>query len=138
MSYPIYGDIFPLTSRDKSRLGALSPAIYTLGMRTFREALLAAVEESGMSLRALADGAGVSYEQLKKLKQNKSKSTNVDDAAKLARYLGVPLSDLLAGVASPVDAETVEILSQLTEQERRFLLNAARAQIADRQPPKPE
>lgn len=101
---------------------------------TFRDALLAALEERGMSMKTLADGAGVSYEQMKKLKQGKSSSTNVDDAAKIARFLGVPLSDLLAGVTSPDDAELADVLQQLKPEDRRFLLNAARAQLAGYDP----
>lgn len=130
MSYQAYGDIYPPKSRDKYRLGTSASEIYTCTMLTFRDALLNTLEENEISLKALAEGAGVSYEQLKKLKQNKSRSTNVDDAAKIADYLGMSLTDLLSGAIGPSHAEITSVLQQLTPEDRRFLLNAAKAQIA--------
>ena len=51
---------------------------------TFRQAFIAAVAEADISVKKVAEAAGVSYEQLKKLNQGKSASTNVDDAQKIA------------------------------------------------------
>ncbi|GGG77710.1 transcriptional regulator [Salipiger pallidus] len=51
----------------------------------------------GMSLRKIADVAGVSYEQLKKVSQGKSRSTNVDDAQKVASALDMTLDQFLNG-----------------------------------------
>lgn len=64
---------------------------------TFRDAIIAATEAKGVSLRKIADEAGVSYEQLKKLRQGKSQSTNVDDAMKVAHALGLTFDQLLNG-----------------------------------------
>ncbi len=64
---------------------------------TFRQALELALEYSGRSLREVAAAAGVSYEQLKSLRQGKSRSTNVDDAVKVAETFGCSLEQFLAG-----------------------------------------
>ncbi|MCA0961175.1 XRE family transcriptional regulator [Salipiger bermudensis] len=64
---------------------------------TFSEALKAAMSNRGISLRKIADVAGVSYEQLKKVGQGKSRSTNVDDAQKVASALNMTLDQFLNG-----------------------------------------
>ena len=66
-------------------------------MQTFREAILRATDAFDISLRKLADEAGGSYEQLKKVRQGKSASTNVDDANRVAGALGITLDQLLSG-----------------------------------------
>lgn len=64
---------------------------------TFADALMKAVTARGISLRKVADLAGVSYEQLKKVRQGKSKTTNVDDAQLVASALGLTLDQFLSG-----------------------------------------
>ena len=64
---------------------------------TFAEALTLSLEAKRISLRQIAERAGVSYEQLKKVKQGKSQSTNVDDAQKVAKALNLTLDQLLKG-----------------------------------------
>lgn len=56
-----------------------------------------ALATSGISLRSLAERADVSYEQLKKVKQGKSQTTNVDDAQRVAQALGLTLDQFLNG-----------------------------------------
>jgi len=102
--------------------------------KTFREALIEATASGGPSLRSVAEGAGVSYEQLKKVRQGKTASTNVDDAVRVARYLGKTLDQFLEDPAAQQDAEIVDLWQQLSPDERRFLRNAAKAQIAARGP----
>jgi phage repressor protein C with HTH and peptisase S24 domain len=63
----------------------------------FRHALEHALKVSGVSLRAIATHSGVSYDQLKALKQGKAKTTNVDDAMRVAAAFGVILEDFYAG-----------------------------------------
>lgn len=69
---------------------------------TFKIALEHALTKTGRSLRSVAIDAGVSYEQLKNLKQGKAQRTNVDDAMKVAAAFGVTLDDLYAGKLSGV------------------------------------
>ncbi|WP_370342928.1 S24 family peptidase [Pararhodobacter marinus] len=64
---------------------------------TFRNALENALAVTGRSLRSIAIDAGVSYEQLKNLKQGKSQKTNVDDAMKIAAVFGVNLEQFYRG-----------------------------------------
>lgn len=81
--------------------------------RRFRDAFLDALEQSGLSLRAVAIGSGVSESQLKKLKQRENATTNVDDAKKVAEFFGLGLDTFLddPGLSRPV--EIVELYSRL-------------------------
>ena len=97
--------------------------------KTFRDALLTMIEKQGLSLKKVADGSGVSYEQLKKLKQAKSLSTNVDDARKIARFFGLSLDQFLDGDQLEAQAEIIEIYNRLPESERQFLLRSARGLV---------
>ena len=65
--------------------------------RPFREALRHALDETGKSLAEVTREAGVSYDQYKGFLQGKSRSTNVDDALRIARALGMSLDDLITG-----------------------------------------
>lgn len=81
--------------------------------RKFRDAFLDALNQSGLSLRAVAIGSGVSESQLKKLKQRENATTNVDDARKVAEFFGLGLDTFLdaPGLSRPV--EIVELYSRL-------------------------
>ena len=105
---------------------------YPLMTLTFRNALMGAVEKSGKSLKAVAEGAGVSYEQLKKLNQYKSKSTNVDDAVRVAGFFGMTLDQFLEDDAVIIRSEIVDLYNQLTDQERLMILGAVKAALASR------
>lgn len=63
----------------------------------FREALKNATEHHGVSLRSVATKSGVSYELLKSLMQGKSRSTNIDDAMRVAGAFGVTLEEFYNG-----------------------------------------
>ena len=69
--------------------------------QNFREALDKALKTTGLSLRQVAIAAGVSYEQLKSLRQGKAQTTNVIDAIKVAHVFGVSVEDFLAGRLHP-------------------------------------
>ena len=97
---------------------------------TFRDALLRIVDDRGISLRAVAIGSGVSYEQLKKLKQGKTRSTIVEDAKKIAEFLGMTLDQFLEGETVQDRIELVELWNALPEAERAYLLASARG-VAD-------
>lgn len=99
-------------------------------MRTFREALLEKLNETGISLKQVAEGSGVSYEQLKKLKQIESRTTNVEDAIKVAHFFRLTLEELIAGQEASGQAEIADLLSSLSPEARNFLITAAKAQLA--------
>lgn len=101
-------------------------------MKTFREALIEATENGKPSLRAVAEATEVSYEQLKKLKQGKTRQTNVEDARKIAAYFGQDLEDFIDCPEMKADIELASVLSELFPLERQVLANAAKAQIAAR------
>lgn len=122
-------------SRDNRRL-MLNPCTYygLLMRKTFRDALLAAISRPNVSLKAIADGSNVSYEQLKKLKQGKSKTTNVEDAMRVANYLGMSLDEFLGDDTALIRSEIVDLYSQLTPQQREFLLASVKGVLADPNP----
>lgn len=94
-------------------------------LKTFRDALLEAVERDGISLKSVADLSGVSYEQLKKLRQGKSQSTNVDDAVRIAHVFGVTLDEFLGDKMAADREELVALWRKLSEAERDLLRAAA-------------
>lgn len=98
--------------------------------KTFRDALLTELDARRISLKKLSEGSGVSYEQLKKLKQGKSQSTNTDDAKKIANFLGLPLDTLLDQPGTLTAVEIVELYNQLNGPERQFLIKTARGLAA--------
>lgn len=99
---PLMGFIYPMhqgffyAMRKVSQWGK-----FPLMQQTFRDAFLAAIKNSSKSMRQVALDADVSYEQLKNLAQGKSKSTNVDDAVRIAASFGISLEDFLEGRMSP-------------------------------------
>lgn len=69
---------------------------------TFREALDHAMRATGeSSLRQVANGAGVSYDILKNVRQGKSEKPNPEAAMKVARHFGVTLEDFYRGRVEP-------------------------------------
>lgn len=66
------------------------------GGLTFREALIKALASEGApSLRQVCLEAGVSYQQMSKLKLGHASSTNAEDAVKVANVFGVTLDEFL-------------------------------------------
>ena len=98
--------------------------------QTFRSALLDALEETGLPLSKVAEGSGVSYDQLKKLRQRANASTNVDDARAVANFFGVTLDQFLDDRSLSDRVELVEFYNRLTDQEIEILKAAARGQGA--------
>lgn len=127
MSIPQKGTIFPYLSRDNCLLyPEVSGDYYPRMTKTFRDALKYWIEKTGKSFAEVARESGVSYEQIKKLSQGKSQSTNVDDAVKIANHFGMTLEEFLEDETVAVRSEIVEIYNSLSEQERRFLLASAK------------
>ena len=79
---------------------------------TFRDALIHAADQRDLTIRHIAEKAGVSYEQLKKLKQRPDAKTNADDAVRVAHYFGVSLEAFLDGTIS-CDETTVTIAGKV-------------------------
>lgn len=94
--------------------------------RPFREALLDEVQRRGWKMKYVAETAGVSYEQLKKLSQGKSQSTNVDDAIKIAHVFGLSLDELVDDTTAQDRAAVIALWLELSEAERDLLRAAAR------------
>lgn len=64
-------------------------------------------------MRQVALDAGVSYEQLKNLAQGKSKSTNVDDAVRIANSFGISLEAFLEGRMLSSELPTIAIAGKV-------------------------
>lgn len=116
-----------MMSRDNYRLSRPWSDDYPLGMmKTFRDALLERAGGAGKpSLRAVADETGVSYEQLKKVRQGKSQSTNAEDALKIASFFGMTLNEFLDDQMAEDRAAVVETYNSLSPEERQLLRDAA-------------
>lgn len=110
------GSFYPISAR--ASWGIFSPM-----EATFKAALDKALEVTGRSLRSVAIDAGVSYEQLKNLKQGKSLKTNVDDAMKVAAAFGVTLEQFYRGQYSP-DAPMVATAGRVGAGARVDLVDA--------------
>jgi hypothetical protein len=67
----------------------------------------------------------VSYEQLKKLRQGKSQSTNVDDAVRIAHVFGLTLDEFLGDTTVADRQELASLWRKLSEAERELLRAAA-------------
>lgn len=90
-------------------------------VKTFNEALGDAVARNKTSLAAVAEATGVSYEQLKKLRQRPNASTNVDDAKLIANHFGMSLDEFLGDDLAQDRAAVVEAYNRLTPEERALL-----------------
>ena len=99
--------------------------------KLFRTAFLEALAASDMTVADIARKSGVSKDQLNKLKQRENAKTNVDDAIKVAAAFGQNLDCFLGNGTSSSQNEIAQLLSALSEQERDFLLKAARG-LAER------
>ncbi len=99
-------------------------------MMTFREALLFWIEKRNLSLRQVSEGSQVSYEQLKKLKQIDTRTTNFDDGVKVSRFFHLSVEDFLAGEENSGRDSIVGVLEALSPAAREVLENAAHAQLA--------
>ena len=98
--------------------------------KCFRSALLDALEETGLPLSKVAAGSGVSYDQLKKLRQRPLASTNVDDARAVASFFGVTLDQFLDDTSLSARIELLEFYNRLSDQEIEILKAAARGKVA--------
>lgn len=95
--------------------------------KAFREALLERAGGAGKpSLKAVAEETGVSYEQLKKVRQGKSLSTNAEDAIKVAAFFGMTLNEFLDDHLAEDRAAVVQTYNALSPEERQLLRDAAR------------
>ncbi len=99
-------------------------------VKTFRAALLDALKETGVPLHRVAVGSGVSYDQLKKLRQRPLASTNVDDARAVANFFGVTLDQFLDDRSLSARVELLEFYTLLSDQEIEILKAAARGRGA--------
>lgn len=94
--------------------------------KTFRDAFNEHLVRTGWSVACVASAADVSVEQLKKLKQGKSLTTNVDDGLKVARAFGLSLDEFLDDHTTEDRERVVALWLELSEAERDLLLAAAR------------
>jgi ribonucleoside-diphosphate reductase alpha chain len=77
----------------------------------FGDALSLWKNATGLSLRKVAEGAGVSYEALKKLMQREAASTSVENGSRIASVFGVSMQEFLAGpVADQTDSVNREVV----------------------------
>ena len=103
-----------------------------MAIGTFTEGLLALLEAQGMPMSDL-EKAGVTRDQVYKMK-GRGGRTNVEDARKIAAFLGLTIEQIAAFPSEPAEPrildpemlELVHLWSQLSMKERRILLAGAR------------
>ncbi len=94
--------------------------------RTFRDAPLDYLKANpSISLKKLSESSGVSYEQMKKVRQIDGRATNVEDARKIASYLGSTLEEFV----SDTQTESFEGVAQYAKFGMR--LRALREELSD-------
>lgn len=91
---------------------------------------MALLAERGATISQVARSTGVSYEQLKKLGQRETASTNVDDAVKIAHHFGLTIDEFLQDDLAADRISQVRLWLELTEEERGLLRDAARGRAA--------
>jgi transcriptional regulator with XRE-family HTH domain len=89
--------------------------------KPFRDALLDFLARKTMTLPEIAARSGVSLEQLKKVRQRETASTNVDDALKVSNACGFSLDEFLEDDTQARRDAIVAQYNRLTEQERDLL-----------------
>ena len=94
---------------------------------------MAAIKRHGRPVSAVAAGAGVSYEQLKKVMQREGASTNVDDARRVAAYFGLTLDEFFDDNLAEDRLQAAMLWLELTEPEREIVRDAARGRAAQGQ-----
>lgn len=112
-----YTDNSPYSSTDICPLpDEAGSDISFVTMRTFREALEIALSQPGApSLRSVAMGSGVSYDQLLKIRKRPTARTNAEDAVRVAQFFGQDLNEFLEAPASTQAHPTMEKFSRLPE-----------------------
>lgn len=87
-------------------------------------------QESGTSVSALCESAGVSPGILSDLKNGRKKNISSETLAKLAKALGVSTDSLLGIAADPLEDEFLafygQVARRLTENDRRELMALVR------------
>jgi len=94
-------------------------------MKPFGQALQEASVRSGLSVKQIAERAGVSYEQLKKAVSRRS-STNVDEAIRVAKFFGVTIEEFLEDREAADLHEIAGLYMRLSPDERQSLIGYAR------------
>lgn len=94
--------------------------------KLFRIAFLDALKLTSWSVPEVARRAGVSADQLNKLKQRDGSKTNVDDARAIANAFGYSLDEFLADNLPQDRAVAADLWRQLSERERHLIRSAAK------------
>lgn len=94
--------------------------------KKFREAFLEALQLTQWSVAEVARRAGVSKDQLDKLKQRENARTNVDDARAVANAFGYTIDEFLDDQLADDRNEAARLWRQLSEREIHLLRSAAK------------
>lgn len=94
--------------------------------KTFRTALIDALDRTGIPLKQVCEGSKVSYEQFKKLVQREDAATNVDDAVRVANFFGVTMDEFIEDRTAEDRDAAADLWRRLSASERDLLLAAAR------------
>lgn len=129
-------DNYPVLSMDNRTMENPGPWNTIQPMKTFRDALLDHLAHTGLSVADLSKRSGVSAQQLYKIKQGKSASTNVEDAQRISDAFGKTLDEFMGSPAGEYPHEIAYLYSQLPADLRRKLVGYGEGLLAAQdQPP---
>jgi transcriptional regulator with XRE-family HTH domain len=105
----------------------------------FVKLLKARIEQDDrLTASGLAKRAGIDNSTIRKLISGENSSPTLSTAQKICAALGVSLEEFMGLDVDPLQAEIVDLYNQLSPEERRLLLSAARGLAADHHKAKPE
>ncbi len=100
--------------------------------RTFAMRLREAIDANpDLTEAGLARDAGLDNSTIRQLLSGKAKNPRMDTAMKICKALGTTIEDFMGAGRDSVRSEILDLYTQLTEDERRFLLSAAKGIASD-------
>lgn len=102
--------------------------------RGFVERLRARLDaDPDLTASGLATKAGLSNATIRKLLHGKSQSPRIDTAMRICQALGTTLEEFMGLEVDPSRQEILSLYAQLSDDERRMLLAAAKGLVGQRQ-----
>lgn len=95
--------------------------------RTFSQRLREVIDaDPNLTESGLARAAGLDNSTIRQLLSGKAQNPRLDTAMKICRALGTTLEQFMGRDFDPVQAEILDLYVQLSDEERRILLAAAK------------
>lgn len=100
--------------------------------KTFREALIWHMEQTGERIVDICDGTGVSKDVINKLRARPNATTSAENAILISAYFGLSLEEFMKCASSDSGHALSSLVGLLTEEESRLLVQQVRGLLAGR------